>query len=368
MLRVRMQRAHVARLSASMSVSLTLLALAAGCGGSGNAKAGPDAKGPEVTSVSPSDPYTAIPVDAIVQATFSKSIDPSAVNKDTFTLVRAGSLTTVSARVTYDASTRRATLDPTDPLEPTAVYSARLTTGVTDTAGNPMAAARDWLVVTGGGALPGGALIKREATANAVNTTATGALTIARPTGTVPGDVLVACLALNTRRVVPGGTPADWVPIASETSIPNPHVFGYYKVAGASEPADYTWALSSPAQNSGGIARYSGVNTTKPIDAVVTSASKVAAVAGTIPGVVTTTSRTMLVGCMAANSSTAAVTFASPAGMVDVWDLGGKRHELAEGLQAAAGASGDKTWAFHARREWAGWLAALRPTLTDDRT
>ena len=30
MLRVRMQRAHVARLSASMSVSLTLLALAAG--------------------------------------------------------------------------------------------------------------------------------------------------------------------------------------------------------------------------------------------------------------------------------------------------------------------------------------------------
>jgi len=362
MLRVRRQPGLGAR-GAWLLVPVVLLALVTGCGGSGNAKVG--ANGPEVTNVSPSDPYTAVAVDANVQATFSKSIEPSAVNNDTFKLMRAGSLTSVPASVSYDASTRQATLDPTGPLEPTTVYSARLTTGVTDTTGNPMADDREWLVITAGGPLPRGALIRRETTANVVNTNPTGALTIARPTGTMPGDVLVACLALNTRRVVAGGTPADWVPIAAVTSIPNPHVFGYYKVAGASEPADYTWALSSPVQNSGGIARYSGVNTTKPVDAVVTSASSVAATTGTIPGVKTTTSRTMVVGCMGANSSTSAVNFASPAGMVGVWDLGGKRHELAEGLQPGAGASGDKTWTFRARREWAGWLAALRPVLPD---
>jgi hypothetical protein len=349
-------------LSAWLLVSLTLLALVAGCGGSGSAKAGLAAKGPEVATISPSDPYTAIPLDANVQATFSKGIEPSALNNDTFTLVRAGSLATVSALVSYDASTRRATLDPTGDLEPTAVYSARLTTGVTDTAGNPMADDREWLITTAGGPLPRGALIRREGMATVVNTTATGSVTIPQPAATVPGDVLVACLTLNTRRVVAGGIPADWKPIAAETSIANPHVFGYYKVAGGSEPADYTWFLSSAVQNSGGIARYSGVDNHSPIDAVGTGASAAVGTAGTIPALTTTSSRTMLVGCIGVNSSTPAVSFESPAGMVGVWDLNGKRHNFAEGLQAAAGATGDKTWTFRARREWAGWLAALRPS------
>ena len=361
MLRVRSQPARVARFSAWLLISLTLLAAVAACGGAGSPKAGPDAKAPVVASISPPDPYTAIALDANVQATFSERLEPSAVNGDTFTLVRAGSLATVSALVSYDASTRRATLDPTGDLEPTAVYSARLTTGVTDTAGNPMADDREWLLTTVGGPLPRGALIKREAGATVVNTTPTAMMTIAQPAGTLPGDVLVACMALNTRRVVTGGVPPGWQPIAEVTSIPNPHVYGYYKVAGGPEPADYTWLLSSPTQNSGGIARYSGVDNESPLDAVASSASKTVATAGTVPGVTTTTSRAMLIGCMGVNSSTDAVAFAAPAGMVDVWDLGGKRHELAEGLQAAAGPTGDKTWTFRARREWAGWLAALRP-------
>jgi hypothetical protein len=362
MLRVRTKPARVARMSALPLISLTVLGLVTGCGGSGSASAAPDAKPPVVASISPPDPYTAIPLDASVQATFSERIEPSAVNNDTFTLVRAGSQTNVAALVSYDSVKRRATLDPTGDLEPTAVYSARLTTAVTDTAGNPMADDREWLITTAGGPLPVGALIRREATATVVNTTATGTVTIAKPAGTLPGDVLVACLALNTRRVVAGGTPADWKPIASVTSIPNPHVFGYYKVAGDAEPPDYTWLLSSAAQNSGGIARYSGVDNASPIDVVVSNASTAIASAGTIPGVTTTTPTAMLVGCMGVNSSTPAVSFATPAGMVDVWDLGGKRHEFAEGLQAAAGPTGDKTWTFRARREWAGWLAALRPS------
>lgn len=361
MLRVRSQLGRVARSSAWLLSSLTLLAVVAACGGSGTAKTGLDAKSPVVASVSPPDPYTAIALDANVQATFSESVEPSAVNRDTFTLVRAGSLESVAALVSYDATARRATLDPTADLEPTAVYSARLTTGVTDTAGNPMPDDHEWLLTTVGGPLPQGALIKREAAATVVNAIPTATMTIAQPAGTLPGDVLVACLALNTRRVVAGGVPADWKPIAEVTAIPNPHVFGYYKVAGSSEPAEYTWLLSSATQNSGGIGRYSGVDNASPLDAVASSASKTIATAGTIPGVTTTTSRAMLIGCMGVNSSTDAVAFATPAGMTDVWDLGGKRHELAEGLQAAAGATGDKTWTFRARREWAGWLAALRP-------
>ena len=108
MLRVRRQRARVARLSAWLFVSLSTLSSVAGCGGS-EATARLDSKAPVVLSVSPPDPYTAVPVDANVEATFSKPIEPSAINNDTFTLVRAGSLATVSALVSYDPSTRKAT-------------------------------------------------------------------------------------------------------------------------------------------------------------------------------------------------------------------------------------------------------------------
>jgi hypothetical protein len=69
----------------------------------------------------------------------------------------------------------------------------------------------------------------------------------------------------------------------------------------------------------------------------------------------------MLVGCMGANSSSASTTIASPSGMSQAWDIGGRRHELADGLQAAAGPSGSRTWTFNVAREWAGWLTALRP-------
>jgi hypothetical protein len=68
----------------------------------------------------------------------------------------------------------------------------------------------------------------------------------------------------------------------------------------------------------------------------------------------------MLIGCMAINSSSTAVTISSPSGMAEAWDVGGKRHELADAIQSTAGPSGPKTWSFSAGREWAGWLGALR--------
>jgi hypothetical protein len=69
----------------------------------------------------------------------------------------------------------------------------------------------------------------------------------------------------------------------------------------------------------------------------------------------------MLVGCMAINSSSASVTISTPGGLTEAWDVAGKRHELSDGPQAAAGSSGPKTWTFSGSREWAGWMVALRP-------
>ena len=131
-------------------------------------------------------------------------------------------------------------------------------------------------------------------------------------------------------------------------------------MAGTSEPATYAWTLSTAVTNGAGIARYTGVNTLNPIDVPAVTATGAAATSATLAGVTTVTDRAMLVGCVAINSSSTAITIGSPAGLAEAWDIGGKGHELADGTQALAGPSGPKTWTFSSGREWAGWLVALR--------
>ena len=181
------------------------------------------------------------------------------------------------------------------------------------------------------------------------------------PTGVVAGNVLVSCLALNGGGVSASGIPTGWLPIASVTSITNPRVFGYYKLAGASEPASYTWTLTSSGYaNSAGIARYSGVSATSPLDGPASSAaSATTSTSAILPGVTTSVANTKLIGCMAANASALVIT--PPSGMTEAWNLAGKRQEFADQTLAAIGASGTRTWTFGSARAWAGWLVALRP-------
>ncbi len=264
----------------------------------------------------------------------------------------------LAAVVSYDAATRTATLDPNSDLAPATSYTATATVGVRDVAGNPIAA-KVWSFTTTASPPPSG--IRREATSTIVNASAAGVVSVPKPPGTAAGDVLVACLALNGGSVSATGVPSGWAPIASVTTTANPHVFGYYKVAGAAEPASFTWTLATSVANGAGIARYSGVSTTTPLDAPTTTATGASSTSSAVAGVTTATANAMLVGCMSINSSSTAITIASPAGMTAGWDIGGKRHELADGLQPAPAPSGPKTWTFSAGREWAGWLTALRP-------
>jgi hypothetical protein len=48
--------------------------------------------------------------------------------------------------------------------------------------------------------------------------------------------------ALNGSTV--SSAPPGWVQIAAVTSLPNPRLYSYYRVADAAEPASYTWTLS----------------------------------------------------------------------------------------------------------------------------
>ena len=163
------------------------------------------------------------------------------------------------------------------------------------------------------------------------------------------GDVLVVLhrhQRLLGRRA--GGVPAGWTTLASVTGAGNPRVFGYLKVATASEPASYSWGLNSSVVNSGGIARYSG---SSGLDASATQATTASGTTLTVPGVTTTVANAMLVGCAAANSSATSVSISSPSGMTEAWDIAGKRQELADGTQATAGPSGNKTWTLNSSRD-----------------
>jgi hypothetical protein len=184
---------------------------------------------------------------------------------------------------------------------------------------------------------------------------------IPKPADIVSGDVLIASIALNGATVA--SAPLGWDQIAAVTTLSNPKLYSYYRVAsGATEPATYTWTLSASAAGSGGIARYSGVNNANPLDAPASTASSSANVSSlAIPAVTTANPGAMIIGAAALNSSSTTTVITSPAGMTERWDLGGKRQDYADATQPAAGSSGAKTWTFSSARAAAGWIAALNP-------
>lgn len=73
-----------------------------------------------------------------VKAKFSEEMDSDTINGKTFKLFEEGTTTKVAAAVSYDASTHKAKLNPTDSLQSGVTYRAVVTTGAEDLAGNPL--------------------------------------------------------------------------------------------------------------------------------------------------------------------------------------------------------------------------------------
>ncbi len=102
----------------------------------------PDTRGPVVTETSPTASASDVGRDADITATFDEQINAATLTASTFTLRGSGG-TLVPATVSYDAQTRTARLEPTAPLAYQSTYTVTVT-GVTDGAGNPLAADKTW--------------------------------------------------------------------------------------------------------------------------------------------------------------------------------------------------------------------------------
>jgi methionine-rich copper-binding protein CopC len=111
-----------------------------------------DTTAPAVTARTPAENATGVAVGSNVTATFSEAVQ--GWSNTTFTL-KAGT-TGVGAAVTYNASTRVLTLDPTANLAANTVYTAELTGGaaaIRDSANNPLATG-SWTFTTAATAPP----------------------------------------------------------------------------------------------------------------------------------------------------------------------------------------------------------------------
>jgi nitrogen fixation protein FixH len=107
-----------------------------------------DAVAPTVTAFTPPNGRTGVSRSANPTATFSETV--TNVTPTTFTLTRVSDGAAVLAReVRFNVTDGRWVFDPSPTLDPNTQYEARVTTGVTDSAGNHLAADVTWRFTTG---------------------------------------------------------------------------------------------------------------------------------------------------------------------------------------------------------------------------
>lgn len=107
---------------------------------------GADVTAPTITFVSPTDQATNVPIDQNVTALFNEPMDTTSLNSTTFTLRQNGTIS-ITGIVTSNGTLM--TFNPASDLAANATFTAVVTVGVTDAAGNPMAAEYEWLFSTG---------------------------------------------------------------------------------------------------------------------------------------------------------------------------------------------------------------------------
>jgi hypothetical protein len=193
----------------------------------------------------------------------------------------------------------------------------------------------------------GGAIAFRSASSGSAGS---GVLTlsIGKPAGTVQGDVMVASIAVRpeTATITP---PSGWTLVRrldNASSVAN-SLAVYYKVAGASEPSSYSWSLSTSTGSAGGIAAFSGVDTSNPID-IENGQNTPSGLSHATPSISTTVADAMLVASFGFSSS---ATWTPPTGMTEAYDAAsatvpngaGEAVTAAYATQASAGATGTKT-------------------------
>ncbi|MBA3589996.1 N,N-dimethylformamidase beta subunit family domain-containing protein, partial [Methylibium sp.] len=222
---------------------------------------------PAVSAVTPASGATGVSTTSVITATFSENLDPTTVNASTFELRdAAGAL--VAAEVTYNATTRVATLTPSAALAASTNFTATVKGGsadprVKDSAGNALAASRVWSFstaaadttapsVTATSPANGASGVGAAANVTATFSEAMDASTIGTSTFELrdPANALVAAtVSFNASTRLATLDPTTTLPAGTYTATlkggsSNPTV---KDAAGNPLPADVTWSFAVAA-------------------------------------------------------------------------------------------------------------------------
>jgi hypothetical protein len=186
-------------------------------------------------------------------------------------------------------------------------------------------------------------------------------ITITKPAGVASGDVLIAAISHEAGNADTITVPSGWTLVRRVDNTSSEGVAVYRKVAGASEPASYSWTFDQSRSLSGGMLAYTGVDNTTPIDVENGQATGQNTTHAT-PSITTTQPNEMLVAFFAIPQ---AATWTAPTGMtkqIDVPENGrGNSLAVATVSQAGAGATGTKTATASTTDVGVTELLALRP-------
>lgn len=176
------------------------------------------------------------------------------------------------------------------------------------------------------------------------NATTTTSFVIAKPTGTVDGDAMVAIVnANNSATITP---PAGWTLINTVDPVTEATISTYYKKA-SSEGSDYTFTIGSSERTSGGIISFSGSFASNFIDVSSVNSATGGTDAPRASSVTTTVANTMLVYLSSYDNSDTAPVYTIAAGITQaVQTTGASKTIIGYKSQAAAGATGtiNTTW------------------------
>ena len=137
-------------------IALTAGLVLSGCGGGGGGSSSgtnPPPTAPTVTSVTPANGATAVPVNSAVTAKFSQAMNAATLTSSTFTLTAQGG-SAVSGSVSYNATSLTATFTPAANLAFNTQYTAAITTGAMNSSGTALSGSYTWSFTTAAAPAP----------------------------------------------------------------------------------------------------------------------------------------------------------------------------------------------------------------------